>query len=368
MHRAFAGNARCVAGHTQGRRRYVPLDPGYPLERLHYMLHDSGASWLLTRDDVVPMFSVPAQCQTLCLEETALWADCRHCRPRSSRGAHTRSAIWLSDLHLGLHRQAKGVMIEHRNVINFSRGSISVWVVCRCADVAGSHQYQFRYFGTRVVLDMSRGHHVGCRRNVRCRSQRSARSIQLVLFRGRRQSRHNKYSCCWMERGLRQPRSRRVWVPERHFANFGDPFPNPSIAAAAIAAVTRNVPIRSGSVVLPLHDPIRVAEEWSMVDNISGGRVELSIASGWHPNDFVFAPQNYAKRYEVMKEGIDALCRFWRGEGIERTNGVGKPVTVHRIEADPGRIADLDHGGGQSGNFPLCRSIAQCVDAPAGAK
>ena len=35
--------------------------------------------------------------------------------------------------------------------------------------------------------------------------------------------------------------------------------------------------------------------------------VELSIASGWHPNDFVFAPQNYAKRYEVMKEGIDTF-------------------------------------------------------------
>src|SRR5690606_7202103 len=82
-----------------------------------------------------------------------------------------------------------------------------------------------------------------------------------------------------------------IWIPERHFHSFGDQFPNPSVAAAAIAATTKNIRIRSGSVVLPLHDPIRVAEEWSMVDNLSDGRVELSLASGWHPNDFVFFPQ-----------------------------------------------------------------------------
>ena len=42
-----------------------------------------------------------------------------------------------------------------------------------------------------------------------------------------------------------------------------------------------------GSVVLPLHSPIRVAEEWSVVDNLSGGRVGISFAAGWQPNDHV---------------------------------------------------------------------------------
>ena len=42
--------------------------------------------------------------------------------------------------------------------------------------------------------------------------------------------------------------------------------------------------------VLPLHDPVRVAEEWAVIDNLSGGRVGISFADGWHANDFVLTP------------------------------------------------------------------------------
>jgi acyl-CoA synthetase (AMP-forming)/AMP-acid ligase II len=66
-----------------------------------------------------------------------------------------------------------------------------------------------------------------------------------------------------------------VWLPERHFDRFGGLFPNPSVIAAALAATTRRISLRAGSVVLPLHHPVRVAEEWSVVDNLSDGRVEL---------------------------------------------------------------------------------------------
>ncbi len=82
--------------------------------------------------------------------------------------------------------------------------------------------------------------------------------------------------------------------------------------------------MRSGSCVLPLHDPVRVAEEWSMIDNLSEGRVELSIASGWHPNDFVLAPECYKERHAVMREKIQTLKSLWRGESLTRKNGVGQ--------------------------------------------
>ena len=62
------------------------------------------------------------------------------------------------------------------------------------------------------------------------------------------------------------------------------------MTGAAVAAVTERVEIRAGSVVLPLHNPLRVAEEWSVVDNLSGGRVGVSFASGWHADDFALAP------------------------------------------------------------------------------
>src|SRR5918912_1452433 len=62
-----------------------------------------------------------------------------------------------------------------------------------------------------------------------------------------------------------------VWVPERHFTELGCLYPNPALLHAALARETRNIGLRAGSVVMPLHNPIRVAEEWSVVDNLSGG-------------------------------------------------------------------------------------------------
>ena len=68
----------------------------------------------------------------------------------------------------------------------------------------------------------------------------------------------------------------------------------------------------AGSVVLPLHNPISVAEEWSVVDNLSHGRVGLSFASGWHKNDFILAPGNYAGRKEIMLSSIETVQRLWK--------------------------------------------------------
>ena len=125
-----------------------------------------------------------------------------------------------------------------------------------------------------------------------------------------------------------------VWTPERHFHAFGGLYPNPSVTSAAIATVTERIKIRAGSVVLPLHNPIRVAEEWSVVDNLSKGRVAIAFASGWHANDFVFAPENYAARKEVMSEGIESVRRLWRGESITAAGGTGSELQV-RIFPQP---------------------------------
>ncbi len=125
-----------------------------------------------------------------------------------------------------------------------------------------------------------------------------------------------------------------VWVPERHFHNVGGLFPNPSVLAAALAVKTSSMEIRAGSVVLPLHDTIRVAEEWAVVDNISGGRVSISIASGWNANDFVFFPNDYVERHAKMYRQIEVLKRLWRGESITLRNGLDKDVAI-RIFPQP---------------------------------
>ncbi len=119
-----------------------------------------------------------------------------------------------------------------------------------------------------------------------------------------------------------------IWTPERHFTEVGAAFPNPSVLSAAAAMVTKTLQLRSGSVVLPLHDPLRVAEEWAVVDRLSGGRVALSFASGWVPNDFVLAPDNFQQRHQAMLEGIEHVRTLWRGGTITRKNGVGDVVEI----------------------------------------
>src|SRR5262249_21997334 len=86
--------------------------------------------------------------------------------------------------------------------------------------------------------------------------------------------------------------------------------------------------LRAGSVVLPLHSPLRIAEEWAVVDNLSGGRVELSFAPGWNPGDFVLAPDHYSRRYEVLYEGLAEVKRLWAGESFEAKDGAGQRVRL----------------------------------------
>ncbi len=119
-----------------------------------------------------------------------------------------------------------------------------------------------------------------------------------------------------------------VWVPERHFHPFGGLYPNPSVLASALAMVTERIRLRAGSVVLPMHHPVRVVEEWAVVDNLSRGRVDLALAAGWNANDFVLAPTNYANRYGLLFSGLETVRLLWRGETVTLPGGLGHEVPV----------------------------------------
>jgi natural product biosynthesis luciferase-like monooxygenase protein len=117
-----------------------------------------------------------------------------------------------------------------------------------------------------------------------------------------------------------------VWLPERHFHAFGGPYPNPAVLAASLARATNSIRLRAGSVVLPLHHPVEVAETWSMVDNLSGGRVEVAFGSGWSPNDFVLSPGTFATARDVLRQRSDEVRRLWRGDSLDLVNGRGETV------------------------------------------
>jgi natural product biosynthesis luciferase-like monooxygenase protein len=119
-----------------------------------------------------------------------------------------------------------------------------------------------------------------------------------------------------------------VWTPERHFHEKAGLYPNPSVLSAALATITEHVQLRAGSVVLPLHSSLRVAEEWSVVDNLSKGRVGVSFTSGWMPNDFAFFPERYAVKREEMFRGIQEVQDLWRGKSIAGRDGMGKEIEL----------------------------------------
>lgn len=119
-----------------------------------------------------------------------------------------------------------------------------------------------------------------------------------------------------------------VWVPERHFHQFGGLFPSPSVLSAALSSHTSRIRLRAGSVVLPLNDPVRVAEEWAMVDNLSQGRVDLALATGWDTDSFILAPDNYEHRQNVLFDYARELMRLWKGDTVTRPNGVGVQTEI----------------------------------------
>ncbi|MFI0980545.1 amino acid adenylation domain-containing protein [Streptomyces sp. NPDC021093] len=120
-----------------------------------------------------------------------------------------------------------------------------------------------------------------------------------------------------------------IWTPERHFHEFGAQYPNPAVLGAALAASTERIHIRAGSVIPALHNPLRLIEDWRVVDQLSNGRVGVSFAPGFHPSDFVLAPDRFAERRSTFEADVTRLRSLW-SEGVspEVVDGTGGRIRV----------------------------------------
>ncbi|RJF41178.1 LLM class flavin-dependent oxidoreductase [Actinomyces sp. 2119] len=119
-----------------------------------------------------------------------------------------------------------------------------------------------------------------------------------------------------------------LWTPERHFQEFGSSYPNPAVLSAALSRVTRRIALRAGCVVLPHHHPARLVEDWSLVDQLSGGRAGVCLATGWHKGDFVFYPEHYQDRRQYTFDQVRTLRDLWRGESVTFPGPQGETLTV----------------------------------------
>ncbi len=119
-----------------------------------------------------------------------------------------------------------------------------------------------------------------------------------------------------------------VYLPERHFNQFGSIYANAAVVAAYLIPQTERIRFRTAGVTLPLHHPTEVVEWWAMNDILSGGRVDLGFGSGWNKADFVTAPENYDDRRAICGERIEIVKKLWRGETITFPGPGGEPTPV----------------------------------------
>lgn len=319
---------------------YVPVDPQYPDERVRLMLEDSAPAAVVTdrrSRPGLPPLSVPilvaddpAELQGLSPETPLVPVD----------AGDAAYVIYTS----GSTGRPKGVVVEHRNVLNFFVGmddAVGVgpgdtWfaVTSISFDISVLELFWTLARGARVVVH-----------GQPAPATDDGMAFSLFYFsaegdEGAAPPVPGSHRYRLLLEGARfadQHGLSAIWTPERHFHEFGGIYPNPSVISAAVAAITERVRIRSGSVVLPLHEPIRVAEEWAVVDNLSDGRVELSFASGWHDRDFVFNPEVYPDRKAAMFRMMEEVRELWRGGAVER---VGPSGETHALRIHPRPVQD----------------------------
>jgi natural product biosynthesis luciferase-like monooxygenase protein len=320
---------------------YVPMDPSYPSERIALMLEDTQAPLVVTTTNLAG--SLPPHTRSLCIDAAGEAGEA--VRPRvAMTGQHLAYVIFTS----GSTGRPKGVMIEHRNVANFFTAmdqvlgtEPGVWLATTSIsfDISVLELFWTLTRGFTVVIQQEPERLA----RAATRTGYDTRPIDFSLFyfaADAAEAAGGKYRLLLEgakyadEHGFSA-----VWTPERHFHAFGGLYPNAALTGAAVAAVTRRIGIRAGSVVLRCTIRFvsqRNGRSWTTLSN---GRVGLSFASGWHARDFVLQPENYKNRRELMASGIETVKALWRGEAVKAVGGDGQPVEVKTfpppVQRDP---------------------------------
>jgi len=129
-----------------------------------------------------------------------------------------------------------------------------------------------------------------------------------------------------------------VWFAEHHFHHYGGHIPSVPVLGAAVAQRTKKLRIGSGIVLLPLQDPIRVAEEYAMLDCLSGGRLEFGIGRGFQKMEYDAFERNMADSRVLFEEAHDIILKAWTEECFSYE---GKFRTVRNLKVIPKPVQKL---------------------------
>jgi alkanesulfonate monooxygenase SsuD/methylene tetrahydromethanopterin reductase-like flavin-dependent oxidoreductase (luciferase family) len=104
-----------------------------------------------------------------------------------------------------------------------------------------------------------------------------------------------------------------VWVAEHHSSPFGI-IPSPQVVLAAIAQRTKKMRIGSSVSILTLNNPVRIAEDYAMVDVLSGGRLEFGVGRGYQPGEFKNLGVSMENTRERFNEALEIILGLWQNE------------------------------------------------------
>jgi alkanesulfonate monooxygenase SsuD/methylene tetrahydromethanopterin reductase-like flavin-dependent oxidoreductase (luciferase family) len=130
-------------------------------------------------------------------------------------------------------------------------------------------------------------------------------------------------------------------VCEHHTMTDGY-LPSPLVLATAMAARTSSLSIMTAALILPLYDPIRLAEDMVVLDIISGGRVSYVMAVGYRPEEFEHHGVDFTTRGRLVDEQLALLLRAKTGESFEHE---GRRIHVTPAPVTPGGPR-ISWGGG----------------------
>ena len=122
-----------------------------------------------------------------------------------------------------------------------------------------------------------------------------------------------------------------IWLTEHHFCEDGYT-PSPLVLAGAIGVSTTQMRIGTNLMLLPLHDPIRLAEDAATLSLTTQGRFDLGLGIGYRQLEFDQFGRKLSHRPSMMEEGVEIIRRAWRGENI---NFKGKRFSVGDLKITP---------------------------------
>ena len=123
-----------------------------------------------------------------------------------------------------------------------------------------------------------------------------------------------------------------AWIGEHHFNSLGV-LSCPDLVLAYVAANTSCIRLAPAVTVLPLHHPIRVAEQWATLDLLSGGRVDFAVGRGYDKREYLPFHVSFEDNQGIFEEGLELVRRLWQAE--DRISHHGKYFSFEDVRITP---------------------------------